>query len=46
MSLNYTKPDELEVVRRITLNDNSVYDIIIIIIYKDNNTVDVKVNNK
>jgi len=46
VSLNYTKPDELEVVRRITLNDNSVYDIIIIIIYKDNNTVDVKVNNK
>ncbi|KAL6602593.1 hypothetical protein U3516DRAFT_830861 [Neocallimastix sp. 'constans'] len=46
VSLNYTKPDELEVVRRITLNDNSVYDIIIIIIYKDNNTVDVKLKNK
>ena len=42
MSLNYTKPNELEVVKRITLNDNSVYDIILLLIYKDK-TIDVKV---
>jgi len=45
VSLNHTNPNELEVVRRITLNDNSVYDIIIIITYVDN-TIDVKLKNQ
>jgi len=45
LSLNYTKSDELEVVKRITLSDNSVYDIILVLIYK-NGTIDVKLKNQ
>jgi len=45
ISLNYIKPNELEIVKRITLKDHSVYDIIIILIYK-NNTINVKLKNQ
>ncbi|ORX77696.1 hypothetical protein BCR32DRAFT_328832 [Anaeromyces robustus] len=45
VSLNYVEPDELEIVKRITLKDHSVYDIIINLVYK-NNTVNVKLKNQ